>query len=94
MKFELLKKNSSYSINAYNQNYFVVFHYINYNNIFISTDIESNTKMYFPLEDMVSINESFSKIDLEINSINYLEKKLVVLILFLDIDLILCYLKN
>ena len=69
MKFELLKKNSSYSINAYNQNYFVVFHYINYNNILISTDIESNTKMYFPLEDIVSINESFSKIDLEINSI-------------------------
>ncbi len=69
MKFELLKKNSSYSINAYNQNYFVVFHYINHNNILISTDIESNTKMYFPLEDIVSINESFSKIDLEINSI-------------------------
>lgn len=64
-----LQVNAAYTLNAYNQTYWITFVKINENKILIANDIESNTKMYFPIEDITGINVSFNKSGFEINSL-------------------------
>ncbi len=69
MDIHSLQVNAAYTLNAYNQTFWITFLKINENNILIGHDIESNTKMYFPIEDITGINISFNKPGVELNTI-------------------------
>lgn len=72
MDIHSLRVNAAYTLNAYNQTFWITFLKVNENNILICHDIESNAKMYFPIEDITGINISFNKPGMELNTVNNL----------------------